>query len=61
MASKRRERQIERREAPQGMKEFVASEAEHRDAVEFALAAADSDARLGNLRVRWNGSILSRK
>jgi sulfide:quinone oxidoreductase len=38
-----------REEAPEGLKEAVASEAEHRDAVEFALAAADSDARLGNL------------
>jgi sulfide:quinone oxidoreductase len=50
LASKRHESDtIERRQAPEGMKEFVASEAEHRDAVEFALAAADSDARLGNL------------
>jgi sulfide:quinone oxidoreductase len=38
-----------REEAPEGLKEAVGSEAEHRDAVEFALAAADSDARLGNL------------
>jgi hypothetical protein len=38
-----------REEAPEGLKEAVASEAEHRDAVEFALAAADSDARLGSL------------
>jgi sulfide:quinone oxidoreductase len=38
-----------REEAPEGLKEAVGSEAEHRHAVEFALAAADSDARLGNL------------
>ena len=38
-----------REEAPEGLKEAVGSEAEHRDAVEFALAAADSDARLGNV------------
>jgi sulfide:quinone oxidoreductase len=36
-------------EAPEGMAGVVHSEAEHREAVEFALAAADSDARLGNL------------
>ena len=38
-----------REEAPQGLREAVRSEAEHREVVEFALAAADSDARLGNL------------
>jgi sulfide:quinone oxidoreductase len=38
-----------REEAPEGIREAVESEVEHRDAVEFALAAADSDARLGNL------------
>ena len=38
-----------RQEAPEGLKETMASEAEHREAVDFALAAADSDARLGNL------------
>jgi sulfide:quinone oxidoreductase len=50
LAAKRRERTpIEREEAPEDIKEAVESEAEHRDAVEFALAVADSDARLGNV------------
>ena len=38
-----------REEAPEGIREAMESEAEHREAVEFALAAADSDARVGNL------------
>jgi sulfide:quinone oxidoreductase len=50
LAAKRDESaSTQRKEAPKGMREAVESEAEHRDAVEFALAAADSDARLGNL------------
>ncbi len=50
LAAKRHESApVERHEAQEGIGEAVESEAEHRDAVEFALAAADSDARLGNL------------
>jgi sulfide:quinone oxidoreductase len=49
LAAKRHENApVERHEAPEGIGEAVESEAEHRDAVDFALAAADSDARLGN-------------
>jgi sulfide:quinone oxidoreductase len=49
LATQRRRRSTRpREEAPEGMREAVESEAEHREAVEFALAAADSDARLGN-------------
>jgi sulfide:quinone oxidoreductase len=50
LAAKRHESApLERQEVPEGIGEAVESETEHREAVEFALAAADSDARLGNL------------